>query len=416
MKYNDEFDDIFDEDEELEDIPGIDELLEAHDMNIETAAKRCDEYMSEFDGFIKRIGSASDKFGICEKLAVMLERHETDSADLPWCYAVLSSFADFLFREEDDDEVRITSYLKLTDEVEFRMRCCKEQASAVKEFDSIISDITRSEETVGEIDFRLLQRTVYNLGFRGEQLENNLRMLTDIITHSKELYRIAPLIYYSALMRNTKKMQSKEDYEPNISALLRRMEYGIDTDNGKNIPVLEKHLNVITTLVDVIGGDDVWLCLMGFDRICNIMQCDLLDWENMSILRPIRDQIMDDVFSVFVGGAADNPFYTDFDEYLSEHIYIEEKYPSFAESIDSFTETDDTAVEKYEELLRNGSGEKALSAINIAIDGAGVLITDIDAKDSMAAYSYVMAKIMERTDYRIHRRLADAVLGYIPDV
>ena len=148
MKYNDEFDDIFDEDEELEDIPGIDELLEAHDMNIETAAKRCDEYMSEFDGFIKRIGSASDKFGICEKLAVMLERHETDSADLPWCYAVLSSFADFLFREEDDDEVRISSYLKLTDEVEFRMRCCKEQASAVKEFNSIISGITRSEETV----------------------------------------------------------------------------------------------------------------------------------------------------------------------------------------------------------------------------------------------------------------------------
>ena len=61
----------------------------------------------------------------------MLESHETDSADLPWCYAALSSFADFLFREEDDDEVRISSYLKLTDEVEFRMRCCKEQAGGV---------------------------------------------------------------------------------------------------------------------------------------------------------------------------------------------------------------------------------------------------------------------------------------------
>ena len=126
-----------------------------------------------------------------------------------------------MFKYEDDSDVRISSYFLLTDEAEMRMRSHREQTAARNRFRQIISHITYSVEAVGELDFRRLQKVVFDLGFKGDALENNLKMLTDVITHSPELFEIAPVIYYSALMRNTKKMQSKEDYEPNINALLR---------------------------------------------------------------------------------------------------------------------------------------------------------------------------------------------------
>ncbi len=208
MKNHDEFDDIYDDDEALEDIPDIDDLLESHNMNIETADAECKKYISEFDDFVKRIGcSVRDKFNICERTAELLEKGKMKSSELSWCYAMLSVFSDMLFKDENNDEVRIASYLKLTDETEMRMRYYREQEEARIRFIKLCSKITRSESSAGEIDFRKLQRSVYSLGFRGEQLENNLRVLTDIIVHSPELFVIAPLIYYSALMRNTNKMQ-----------------------------------------------------------------------------------------------------------------------------------------------------------------------------------------------------------------
>ena len=207
MKDHDDYEDIYDDDDELEDIQDIDDLLESHNMNIETADAECSKYISRFDDFAKRIGcSVRDKFNICEKIAELLENGEIQKDDLDLCYAMLSIFSDILFKEESDDEVRIASYLKLTDETEMRMRYYKEQEEARGRFRKLCSKITRTETPAGEIDFRKLQRSVYNLGFRGEQLENNLKVLTDIIVHSPELFRIAPLIYYSALMRNTNKV------------------------------------------------------------------------------------------------------------------------------------------------------------------------------------------------------------------
>ena len=411
MKDHDEFDDIYDDDEDLEDIPDIDDLLESHNMNIETADAECKKYISEFDDLVKRIGcSVKDKFNICEKTAELLEKGKIKKDDLALCYAMLSVFSDILFKEESDDEVRIASYLKLTDEAEMRMRYYKEQEEARSRFRKLCSKINRSETPVGEIDFRKLQRSVYNLGFRGEQLENNLRVLTEIIVHSKELYGIAPLIYYSALMRNTNKMQSKADYEPNIKALLKREEYGIDSDNGKNINTMSRHINVISGLTNDIGGDNVWLQLIGFDEICNIMQCELIDWDDMKDLRPVRVQMEEDAFSVFVNGAADNPFYTNFDEYLDEMTELESIHSKITESINRYICSHQDVIEKYEDMLKNDTSEKCMPLINEVINGSDIDITGISANKIPSVYCYIMRSVMEGVSEHMHQRLIRGVL------
>ena len=323
---------------------------------------------------------------------------------------MLSVFSDILFKEENDDEVRIASYLKLTDETEMRMRYYSEQEEARSRFRKLCSKITQSESSAGEIVFRKLQRSVYSLAFRGEQLENNLRVLTDIIVYSPELFVIAPLIYYSALMRNTKKMQSKADYEPNIKALLKREEYGIDADNGKNIITMSRHINVLSGLTNDIGGDDVWLQLMGFDEICNIMQCELIDWDDLNDLRPVKVQMEEDPFSVFVNGAADNPFYTNFDEYLDEMTELESIHSRITESINGYIRSHQDVMEKYEKMLIDGTSEKCMPLINEVINGSGIDITGIAANKIPSVYCYIMRAIMESVNERMHKRLIRSVL------
>ena len=80
----------------------------------------------------------------------------------------------------------------------------------------MISDISFSGEEVGKINLPAVKAVIKKYNIDGICFESNLRNLTDRICHSKTLYTLAPLVYYAALMRYTKKMTDSQDYKMNF--------------------------------------------------------------------------------------------------------------------------------------------------------------------------------------------------------
>ena len=399
------------EDPDFGDVAGIDELLSSHDMNIEKAADGCNAFIAAFKAFCDRLDCGiKNKYDICMAVADLVDPGVIADDDIPMCFALLSSHSDFLFIDEEDEDVRIASYLLMLDEINSRREHLIRQEDARKRYRALVSDIHHSDTPVGEINFPLLQRTVHSLSFKGEALEDDLRALTDTITHSPELYSIAPLVYYAALMRYTHKMQSDPDYTPNIPALLRRIEYGIDTDNGKNTQTFAAHVNVFTALADKIGGDDVFLYCMGFDELCNIMETELLDWDDLASLRPVKAQMKADVFSVFINGAAANPFYTNAEEYIAETGCFDIVYPEEAQKLVPYIHDNDDVISRYEDLLHSGNEERCLPLINSIVAGSGISLDDMPASQIPTVYSFIMDNVMAQTDERIHEKLIDSVI------
>ena len=91
---------------------------------------------------------------------------------------------------------------------------------------------------------------------------------------------------------------------------------------------------------------------------------------------------------------ADNPFYTGFDEYLDEMTGLESIHSHITDGINGYIQNRRYVIEKYEEMLINGTSEKCMPLINEVINGSEIDISGISANKIGKA----MYQISERSE------------------
>lgn len=271
------------------------------------------EFMMWFEAMKKRLDiSKMQKALFCRRLCTALKNDCGEDMKRLWCLC-LSEHSDFLFDRQGDTndtdyaEYRSFNFAMLIEDIEGYMRRLENESANVLEFMRLAENITFQKEPLTEIKADSLASAMTEVyGISGENYKDNMRKICGKISCSPELSKIVPNVLYSLFMRYRKKLTDNEDFLPNFKSALRKMNYIIDIDNGKNQAVYEEHLDVYENLCACFENCDKSLCDAGFSCMSNLCENEILPWEDYpDFERPIETELLQKYFTCFPGGLDD---------------------------------------------------------------------------------------------------------------
>lgn len=428
--FKDDYDDYYDDDyfeEDDEEFEGNlkkeqkkfwDDSLKKYHLKFTEVPAFYDRYKKRMTEYMKRIGcSCLHRVTVSNALCDYLENHEPDREDyFFWRVCLYDDNYVFFGADEDKDFDKqdiLMWFFKLLNEIECSEKIYANQKKAREEYTLLMSEIVFSEEPVGEIDLQKVKSAVLPYEISGECFEDNLENLTDRICHSPNLFKIAPLVFYVALMRYTKKMTDSQDYKMNFSKALRRFEYGIDKDNGKNIDNFYLHISLFLDLCDTLCPDEEnrYLCYSGFNAITNICECPLIYWDDFGPLTPQEYRLRDMYFSGFAGGDSENPCNVESTVAYIDLMRYEEyddrlpKKKKFLGKIRDYINGNPHLCRDYIRLIDEKRTEECIPIVNEVINESGIDLEGCGVRMQALLQAIIIKELMECICVRVRDRL-----------
>ena len=410
--------DNYEEEERKRNEEYFNSCLKKYDLTYEQVPAFFEEYNERVERLLERISCpCRHRIAVCNALCDYLDDHEPDEDDYFLWSLCLNDNSHLLFDAKSNSRFQQYEVLRwffyLLDSIEDTRYIYVNQKKAADKFGDLISDISFSNEEVGKIDLPAVKTVIKKYNIDGICFESNLQNLTDRICHSKTLYTLAPLVYYAALMRYTKKMTDSQDYKMNFHNALRRMEYQINQNNGKNIDKFYEHVNLFYELSQTLCSNDEqkFLCYAGFSAISNICECSLMNWGYMSYLRPLELQLKDRVFTGFINGLKDNPCFIESTVSMSDIWRFEEYDNTLPRSrkilgkIRTFIYGNLEICNEYLELIRHSRTSECVPIVYKVINGSGIDLSGFDPRMYALVQAVVMEEIMDCMCYRTNYRL-----------
>ncbi len=314
-------------DEMINDTRTIDADLDEIGVIREQALKLADDYISEVKAMYNKCGiKEQHKALMIEDICSSTTISDDDRLQLVCDFAADSGL---LFSTDSDDN-KLACWLR-------DVPLAKEMYRLVntrKEKSRIMQNIAKCSKTDSDNDssqyleaFNLLVENGYADGIDDlSVLKDNLADIEHIINTHSGFDKIAPFVYYQALVRNSKKMLEKPDYQLNPESIFKYQKYSIDTDNGKNFDTYTDYLQLYIDLLDIFPETDKELCEVCYLATSNLgsWNFDNADAEDMPLY--IDDAVGLFAMSVFDNGLDEFRFFkgNDFDDdaaydYLEHH-------------------------------------------------------------------------------------------------
>lgn len=194
---------------------------------------------------------------------------------------------------------------------------------------------------------------------------------------------------------------------------MRRMEYQINQNNGKNIDKFYEHVNLFYELSQTLCSNDEqkFLSYAGFSAISNICEFSLMNWGYMTYLRPLELQLKDRVFTGFINGLKDNPCFIESTVSMSD-IWRFEEYDNtlpgrkkILGKIRAYIYGDLEICNEYLELIRHSCTSECVPIVYKVINGSGIDLSGFDPRMYALVQAVVMEEIMDCICYRTNYRL-----------
>lgn len=405
----------------------FDESDDADELPSKKSEADYSEFMMWFEAMKKRLDiSKMQKALFCRKLCTLLKNDCGEDMKRLWCLC-LSEHSDFLFERQDDTndidyaEYRDFNLAMLIEDIESYMRRLENESANALEFMKLAENITFQNEPLTEINADSLASAmaeVYGIG--GKNYKDNMRKICEKISCSPELSKIVPNVLYALFMRYRKKLTDNEDFLPNFKSVLRKMNYIIDMDNGKNQAVYEEHLDVYENLCDCFKDCDKSLCDAGFSCMSNLYENGSLPWEDYpNFERPLETELREKYFTCFPNGLDDNPVFTandmdiDVGDMAAYEDFYDAKLPPKFRIIDKatkFLEENSDIIEQYITLIENDETDKCIQIVHDIIERSEIDPAFI--KPEMV--NLTNAIIMEEVHKNISSRIKAELLIFLP--
>lgn len=405
----------------------FDESDDADELPSKKSEADYSEFMMWFEAMKKRLDiSKMQKALFCRKLCTLLKNDCGEDMKRLWCLC-LSEHSDFLFERQYDTndidcaEYRDFNFAMLIEDIESYMRRLENESANALEFIKLAENVTFEKEPLTEINADSLASAmaeVYGIG--GKNYKDNMRKICEKISCSPELSKIVPNVLYALFMRYRKKLTDNEDFLPNFKSVLRKINYMIDMDNGKNQAVYEEHLDVYENLCDCFKDCDKSLCDAGFSCMSNLCENEILPWEDYpDFERPLETELREKYFTCFPNGLDDNPVFKandmdiDVGDMAAYEDFYDAKLPPKFRIIDKaakFLEENSDIIEQYITLIENDETDKCIQIVHDIIERSEIAPAFI--KPEMV--NLTNAIIMEEVHKNISSRIKAELLGFLP--
>lgn len=418
-------------DEDDEDC-GLDEFLDKIEAECESFEERLKRYnitllelrrkyadFAEWYGeMINRIGAeCKQKAVVCRALCRYIREHGFDDDIIKlWCICV-SEYYDYVIAYDfDNDEQSILfNFLTLESDMQDFMYRIKNEDAVLDKFNELVSSIQLGDKPVGNIDSkRIYHELSLKMGINGPELEANLENAAADICRSPQLYKLAPLVFYSLLKRQEKRMTDTSGYEPNYKALFNVMVRCIDRDNGKNISAINSHIDMYKFFKQIFRGQfDEYLCDMGFSAISNISQCSLVSFDG--ITRPLYYQLRDECFTVFPNGLLDNPVVVGADVHhddVANYQYYDDRLPPkyrILGKVRRYIAENEQLSEDYISLIINGKTDNCMPIVLSIFSGADIGGSVRKPELMDVIYAVIMDELQQHINDKIYADMLDMI-------
>ncbi|MCM1524899.1 MAG: hypothetical protein NC120_10630 [Ruminococcus sp.] len=375
-------------------------------------------YKKRLEEYMKRIGcSCRHRVTVSNGLCDYLEEHEPDEEDYFFWQVCMFDDDHILFDDDKEHEKQdiYRWFFGLLDRMERAEKIYINQKKSAEEYVRLASEIEFLSEPVGEIDMGKVKAVLLEYKFSGECFEDNLEKLADRICRSPSLYKIAPLVFYAALTRYTKKMTDVQDYKMNFTAALRRIEYSVKKNNGKNVTNFGKHIDLFVDLCNALCPDEENrnLCYGGFNIITNIGECDIIFGGRMGMLRPLKNYLNEGDFGGFPHGDADNPcniesMVADID--LIQYEKYDKQLPKskkFLGKLQQYIIEHGNVVWDYIDLIDEGRTEECIPIVSEIINGSQIAFDDCSVRMQALLQAIVVKELMTCISEVTRGRLVD---------
>ncbi len=433
---NDEIMQLYAGYDEDDDDCGLDEFLDRLDDEYETFEERLKRYditlvelrrkyaeFSEWYGkMTERIGTeCGQKAIVCRALCRYIRNNGFDDDIIRfWCVCA-SEYYDYIFPDgyDKDEQSILYNFLALESDIEDFIYRIKNEEAVKKEFRSLRENIGFVDEPLAEIDFRRLYHEFsFRFDIKGSELEANLEKVTSDICRSPQLYKVAPLVYYGVIMRQTRKMTDAKDYEPNYRAVFETRVRCIDKDNGKNISVMQSHIEMYVFFKQFLEGQfDEYFCDMGFSVMSNISQCGL--FPIYGIIRPLFCQLRDESFTAFPNGYYDNPVAVGADVHrgdISDYEYYDEKLPPkfrLLGKIRPYIAENERFSQEYLDLVVKNETDKCMPVVLSIFNGAGVESRFIKPDLMDVVYAVIIDELQKHISSSVQTELLEMLGAFM---
>lgn len=400
--------------------------LEKYHLRVTEVPAFYEKYKKRLTDYMKRIGcSCCQRVAVSNAMCDYLECHEPDEEDHFFWKVCMCDYEHMLFHEHEGYERQDVYrwFFRLLDRMETVENIYIHQKNSDSEYARLMSEIVFNDEPVGEIDLDKVKLAVMSHGIDGECFDNNLKRLAERICLSPGLFKTAPLVFYASLMRYTKKMTDTQDYTMNFPKAMRRIEYSIDKDNGKNVNKFREHLELFYDLCDALCSceEDRHLCYAGFRAITNISECQLIYWGELDELRPLEAQIDHWGFEGFADKSLDNPCYSENTVALIDLMQYEDydktlpNNKKFLGKIRSFIINDPKAYKDYIKLIQENRTEECIPIVNRILTGSEIDMSDCSVRMNALLQAIVVEELMNCISTVTKYRLL-SFMGFFDDI
>ncbi len=321
-------------DEMIDNTWRIEDDLASIGVTREQALKLADEHISEITVLYNKYSiEKRQKATMLEDICEMADANDPEQLKL-----VCAFTADYglLFGDTSGDH-KIACWLRdapLALEMQRLVTTRREKRDIMQN----IAKCTKSESSPSASHylevFNLLAENGYADGISDlSVLKDNLADVERIINTHTGFDRIAPFVYYQALVRNSKKMLEKPDYQLNPESLFKYQKYSIDADNGKNFDAYTDYLQLYIDLIDIFPEADKELC-----EVCYLDTSNLGSWnydnaDAEDIPMYIDDKIGIKAFFAFDEGLNEFEFFKKNDVNYDDVADYENAHPQLWKSV-----------------------------------------------------------------------------------
>lgn len=419
---DDDFDDFDDFDDDIDDdeTNSFENVMKAHSTDVGKLRIAYNKFSEWYNGMLSEINCpGTQKALVCSSLIRYINSSgpNDDTAKL-WAVCI-ADHSDMVFEGDEDskndEEYLLYNYMLLSDEVESVMLRLKKEKYYTRSFLELANNITFADKPCVDFDLADFYESFNANSDPDEPIRDNIKFAAEKIIRSPELSKIMPVAFTALFTRYQKKMYSSQGYEPNFTKLLRRMEYGIDRDNGKNIESFCRQLNMYKSFRHYFDCCDKNLCDAGFAAISNITACEMIMWEDYPELTlPVCDEYRYRYFDCFPNGYLDNPYFTGQNvsyRKLDKFEYKDNLMPArcrIIENAEKYIRSDASVSERYMELIRRNETSKCTKLINDVIENSEIQTDRITTENAIYAYTSIVGCIMNDLSERIKRDMLDA--------
>ena len=324
----DEWQDLTDDiDEECEDAPDLETILQERGLTMPVLVKQANEARTAFLETLHRYDlPLEDRFALCQ---LLYERVKKDPSDeLLRLYCDIISDGGFLLdieRAGDEGTVCWLSVKEDSDELYNHLSERAQMNARAREILEKTRKIRTAQQNykappVHADEVFQLHIQIFHSAMGREKLLDNITYLLQAADDTEELAPIKPLFLYRVMTRHMKRLQTSGDLKIDFQALWNYQEYKLDKYNGKNYQTYARYLALFYQLCDIFSSDplvDIPLCVCGFEQLSNLSEFYQLyalsaSWGfEIAFAPPVEEFLEESPFSCFEHGYGDNVIMAD---------------------------------------------------------------------------------------------------------